>query len=61
MPIAIIIHLCSTKIPYKTVGKEFIADIPEVKKEILNSLREVGRHLKRYLSRQAHVEQQYIR
>jgi DNA topoisomerase-6 subunit B len=40
MPIAILVHICSTKIPYKTVGKEFIADRPEVKKEVLNGIRE---------------------
>jgi len=56
MPIAILVHLCSTKIPYKTVGKEFIADRPEVKREILNGLREVARQLQRFLSKREHVE-----
>ncbi|KPV64272.1 MAG: Type 2 DNA topoisomerase 6 subunit B [Candidatus Bathyarchaeota archaeon BA1] len=56
MPIAILVHLCSTKVPYKTVGKEFIADRPEVKREILNGLREVARQLQRFLSRREHVE-----
>ena len=58
MPIAILVHLCSTKIPYKTVGKEFIADRPEVRREILNGLRQVGRRLKSYLSRREHIERQ---
>ncbi len=56
MPIAILVHLCSTKVPYKTVGKEFIADRPEVKREILNGLREVARQLQRFLSKREHVE-----
>ncbi|MGB9134921.1 MAG: DNA topoisomerase VI subunit B [Candidatus Bathyarchaeia archaeon] len=56
MSIAVLVHICSTKIPYKTVGKEFIADRPEVKKEILNGIREAARHLQRYLSKQEHVE-----
>ena len=56
MPIAILTHLCSTKIPYKTVGKEFIADRPEIKREILNGLREVARQLRRFLSKREHVE-----
>ncbi|NIR86595.1 DNA topoisomerase VI subunit B, partial [Candidatus Bathyarchaeota archaeon] len=47
MPIAIVVHLCSTKVPYKTVGKEFIADRPEVKREILNGIREAARKLRR--------------
>ena len=43
MPIAIVIHICSTKVPYKTVGKEFIADCPEVRREEANAIREVAR------------------
>jgi len=58
MPIAILVHICSTKIPYKTVGKEFIADRPEVKKEILNGIREVARQLQRYLSKREYAERQ---
>ena len=49
------VHLCSTKIPYKTVGKEFIADRPDVEHEILNAIREAGRNLKLYLSRKEHL------
>jgi DNA topoisomerase VI subunit B len=55
MPIAILIHLCSTKVPYKTVGKEFIADRPEVKSEILNGIREVARRLQTFLAKREHV------
>jgi DNA topoisomerase-6 subunit B len=54
MPIAILVHVCSTKVPYKTVGKEFIADRPEVKVEILNGIREVARRLQTFLSKQEH-------
>jgi len=61
MPIAALVHICSTKIPYKTVGKEFIADRPEVRREILNGMREVGRRLQLFLSRQEHVERQRAR
>jgi DNA topoisomerase-6 subunit B len=55
MPIAIVVHICSTKVPYKTVGKEFIADRPEIRREVANSLREVARQLQHFLSRQEHV------
>ncbi len=58
MPVAIMVHLCSTKVPYKTVGKEFIADRPEVKNEILNGIREVARHLRRYLSKREYREKE---
>jgi len=61
MPVAVFVHLCSTKIPYKTVGKEIIADIPEVTKEIQNGIRVVARQLQRYLSRREHVKIQVRR
>jgi DNA topoisomerase-6 subunit B len=55
MPIAVVVHICSTKVPYKTVGKEFIADRPEVRREVANAIREIGRELQHFLSRQEHV------
>jgi len=58
MPIAVIVHICSTKIPYKTVGKELIADIPEISREIMNGIRDVARRLRTYLMRRRHVERQ---
>ncbi len=58
MPIAVLVHICSTKIPYKTVGKEFIADRPEVKREILNGVREAARRLQRFLSKRENVEKE---
>ncbi len=61
MPLAVLVHLCSTKIPYKTVGKEILADIPEVAREILNGVREVARQLALYLSRKERVKRQVRR
>jgi len=58
MPIAILVHLCSTKVPYKTVGKEFIADRPEVNREISNGIREVARRLRHFLTKKEHVERE---
>jgi DNA topoisomerase-6 subunit B len=58
MPIAIIVHIYSTKVPYKTVGKEFIADRLEVRREIANGIREVARQLQRFLSRREHVDRE---
>jgi len=57
-PLAVFVHICSLKIPYKTVGKEFIADRPEVEHEMLNALREVGRQLSIFLSRKEHMERE---
>jgi len=56
MPIAFFVHVCSTKIPYKTVGKEYIADRPEVEYEIEWGLKEAARKLKAYLSRKRREE-----
>jgi len=58
MPIAIVVHICSTKVPYKTVGKEFIADRAEVRREVANALREIARQLGHFLSRQEHVDRE---
>jgi DNA topoisomerase-6 subunit B len=55
MPIAIVVHICSTKVPYKTVGKEFISDRPEVRREEANALREVARQIQHFLARKEHV------
>jgi DNA topoisomerase-6 subunit B len=33
-PIAFVVHICSTKIPYKTVGKEYIADVDVIRREV---------------------------
>ena len=56
MPITIIVHICSTKIPYKTVGKEYIADRPEIEREIRNGIKEVLRKLSTYLSKKGSLE-----
>jgi DNA topoisomerase-6 subunit B len=55
-PVAIITHICSTKVPYKTVGKEYIADRPEIEAEIRNAVREVLRRLSLYLSKKGSME-----
>ncbi|MEM3745036.1 MAG: DNA topoisomerase VI subunit B [Candidatus Bathyarchaeia archaeon] len=61
MPFAVLVHICSTKIPWKTVGKEMIADRPEVSREILNGIREVARQLGAYLSRKERVKREKAR
>ncbi len=55
MPIAIVVHICSTKVPYKTVGKEFISDRPEIRREEANAIREVARQIQHFLARKEHV------
>ena len=55
-PLAVFTHICSTKIPYRSVGKEFIADIPEIEREILGGLRDAARELSAYLTRRRAIE-----
>jgi DNA topoisomerase-6 subunit B len=55
-PLAIITHVCSTKVPYKTVGKEYLADRPELERELKNAVRDVLRKLSSYLSRKGSME-----
>ncbi len=50
-PLAVFTSICSPKIPYKTVGKEAIADRPEIERELTTAIRECARHLKLYLSK----------
>jgi len=54
-PIGIITHVCSTKVPYKTVGKEYLADRPELERELKNAIRDALRQLKIYLSRKGSI------
>jgi DNA topoisomerase-6 subunit B len=57
-PLVVAIHLCSTKIPYKSVGKEFLADQVEIEKEITNAIRETARDLRLFISRSVKLEKQ---
>jgi len=44
-PAALLIHVCSTRIPYKAAGKQSIDTIPEIETEVLSLLRDLGRQL----------------
>lgn len=50
-PLAFFVHICSTKIPYKTVGKEYIGNVDSVRREIdlgfKECLRELGKAVRR--------------
>ncbi|MEM0065479.1 MAG: DNA topoisomerase VI subunit B [Sulfolobales archaeon] len=48
-PLVILTHICSTKIPYRGVGKEAVADIPEIEEEVESALREALRELRSYI------------
>lgn len=55
-PLAVVTHICSTKIPYRSVGKEFVADIPEIEREILGGLRDAARELSVFLTKRKAIE-----
>jgi DNA topoisomerase-6 subunit B len=54
-PMVVVVHVCSTKIPYKTVGKEYMADQPEVEKELTNVIRTAARSLRLFISRSIRI------
>lgn len=49
--VAVLVHVASTKVPYKGVGKESIAPVEELKEEIEAAVQEVARRLRAYLSK----------
>ncbi|QQG49588.1 MAG: DNA topoisomerase VI subunit B [archaeon] len=55
-PVGVITHICSTKIPYKTVGKEYIADRPEIERDVKNAAREALRRLGLFMSKKGSME-----
>ena len=57
-PLIILTHICSTKVPFKTVGKEFVADIPEVEREFKLALQKALREYSLYLSKKEKIETQ---
>jgi DNA topoisomerase-6 subunit B len=55
MPIAAVTSIVSTRIPFRSAGKEMVADRPEIERELLNCIRECARQLGRYLSRRHRI------
>ncbi len=58
-PLVVLVHICGTKIPYKGVGKESIADVPVIEKEIENGIRQVARKLKKFILHKRKEEEMY--
>ena len=55
-PMVIVSHICSTRIPYKTVGKENVADRPEIERELRLALLYLSRKMSSYMSRRGQAE-----
>jgi DNA topoisomerase-6 subunit B len=50
-PVLILVHVASTSVPFTSESKDAIASIPEIEKEIVLALQDLGRDLKLFLSR----------
>ena len=50
-PILILVHVASTNVPFTSESKDAIASIPEIEKEIVLALQDLGRDLKFFVSR----------
>ncbi|MBR1368870.1 DNA topoisomerase [Methanocalculus chunghsingensis] len=50
-PVLILVHVASTNVPFTSESKDAVASIPEVEREIVLALQELGRDLKLFLSR----------
>src|SRR3989454_4465 len=53
-PAIILVHLCSTKIPFASEAKEAVAPIEEIITELDLALKECGRRLKTHLTKKTH-------
>ena len=56
-PLIVLVHIASTKVPYKGLGKESISETPELESEIRNAVQEVARKLKSYIARKTREEE----
>ncbi len=55
-PLVIVSHICSTRIPYKTAGKENVADRREIERELKLGLQYLSRKLSAYMSKKGQAE-----
>ena len=47
-PAILLVHVASTRVPFSSEAKEAIAEVPEIRDEIVLALKSLGRQLKRY-------------
>jgi len=55
-PLVIVSHICSTRIPYKTVGKENVADRPEIERELRLAMQFILRKLQVFMNKRGQAE-----
>ncbi|MEM3799661.1 MAG: DNA topoisomerase VI subunit B [Thermoprotei archaeon] len=60
-PLLIFVHIAASKVPFKTAGKEYVADREEVRREIRLALRKCARDLKTYISKKKREQNFHMR
>ena len=55
-PFVIVSHICSTRIPYKTAGKENVADRPEIERELRLGLQYLSRKLASHMTKRGQAD-----
>jgi len=55
-PLVIVSHICSTRIPYKTVGKENVADRQEIEREIRLALQFILRKMAIFMNKKGKAD-----
>ena len=53
-PAIVLVHVCSTKVPFTSEAKEAVATVDEIMTELDLALKEAGRRLKTHLTKKAH-------
>jgi DNA topoisomerase-6 subunit B len=53
-PAIVLVHLCSTKVPFSSEAKEAVAPLEDILVELDLALKECGRRLKTHLAKKAH-------
>ncbi len=53
-PAIVLVHICSTKVPFTSEAKEAVASIDEILTELDLALKECGRRLKTHMTKKAH-------
>ncbi len=56
-PLVVLVHIASTKVPFKEASKDAITDAPEIEREIRLAIQEAARKLKRYIIRKKKEEE----
>jgi DNA topoisomerase-6 subunit B len=57
-PVLVMVHVASTNVPFTSESKDAVASIPEIEREVVLVLQELGRELKTYLYRRDKKKQQ---